>query len=266
MKINRLLDPGSEGAGWPATIPPEYAPVITAKGWKTPFDAVKSYGELEKHVGTARLEKPQPNWTPEKWENFYKEMGRPEKPDGYQFPKDVKLAEGLTLDDAKLNKAREHFHKLGFTPQQAEGVFKYYAETLNEAQTSDSTARQNERIQSEAALKQELGDKYDMHVDLAKGVIRQFEGEKFLTFLEQNKLANHPEMIKMLAKIGQSISEDSSRGQGKGLLTSDATAAQTEINKLTNDAEFWKSMNDKHHPGHKEAVNKWTHLHSLTAK
>lgn len=266
-----LLDPASGGGGggnefaWPATIPPEYEPVIKAKGWKTPFDAVKSYGELEKHVGTSRMEKPQANWTSEKWDAFYKELGRPEKPDGYQFPKDVKLPEGLTIDEAKLNKAREHFHKLGYTPAQAEGALRYYAEILSEAHNSETSGRLSDRAKGESALKQELGDKYDMHVDLAKNVIRQFGGEEFLTFLDQNKLANHPEMVKVLAKIGSAISEDSAKGNGPGLMTGDKASAQKEINKLTNDTEFWKMMNDKHHPGHKDAVDKWKHLHGLAA-
>jgi hypothetical protein len=224
----------------------------------------KNYIEAQKMIGTQRLEAPQKHWGEKEWTDFYGKIGRPEKPDGYKVPETIKLAEGLKFDEAKLTKAREHFHKLGLTPTQAEGMLSYYADTLNEAHRGDTTNQQQSRIAAETKLKQELGgdDKYAAAVDMANSVVARFGAPELADFFRSNPtIGNHPEMVKFLHKVAGVISEDRARGGGGGPgLVSGPTAAQGEIQRLTGDKEFQDALNRRDHPGHKDAVQRWSHL------
>lgn len=232
---------------------------------KTIGDLGKGYVNAQRLVGTDKIPAPQKGWTDQQWAEHYARLGRPEKPDAYKFPEAVKLVDGVKLDDAKLAKAREHFHKLGFTPQQAEGMFTYYANILNEAVTSETSQAEQSRISAEAKLRQELGgeEQYRAAAEMANSMLIKFGTPELVAFFTGNPaLGNHPEMVKFLHKVSSLISDDKLRGAGGGTgpIVSDSTQAQREINRLSSDKEFQEALHDRSHVGHRDAVERWEHV------
>jgi len=83
---------------------------INGKDWSEAGPALaKGYVEAQKLIGQNRLPTPQKDWDDKKWDEFYSKVGRPEKPDGYQVPGDLKLEEGVTLPPERLAAVREFF-------------------------------------------------------------------------------------------------------------------------------------------------------------
>lgn len=217
----------------------------------------KGYAHAQRKIGEPHLPVPSKDWKPEQWDAFYKSLGRPDAPTGYKIP-EIKFAEGLSIDQKKLEKWQGVFHKHGLMPQQAEAIMTEFLTEINGEYSEDFNQRKSARDVATKKLRDELGDKYQGSVDMALAVIRKYGGEDFVNFLEQSGLGNHPALIGTFMKIGQFMAEDKAHGGGgdSTLFTSQAQA-QAEISKLSGDGAFQNSLNNREDPGHAAAVARW---------
>jgi hypothetical protein len=118
---------------------------------------------------------------------------------------------------------------------------------------ADLKAKNENYDKNVAALKAEYGEAYDGKVQLASRVIRQFvdkeKGDEIV-----KKYGNDPVVIKLLASVGESMSEEklSGEGMGGGVLT--PAQAEAEIKAIRADAghPYFKAT----HPDHKFWVEK----------
>jgi hypothetical protein len=92
---------------------------VEKKGYKTVEDAVKAAHSLEGRLG-ASVTVPGADAKAEDWEKFYAKVGRPEKPDLYEFKRPSDLPKDLPYDEALAGKAKVWAHKAGLNPQQAQ--------------------------------------------------------------------------------------------------------------------------------------------------
>lgn len=231
---------------------------------KTIPDLAKSYVSAQKLIGTNRLAAPAENWGDKEWGELYNKLGRPETPDAYELPKDVKLQPGVELDKEKTKAAFAELHKLGLSKKQAEGVLRYHLNSVNSGVEADETARQQAYATGTESLKRTHGDRYDAVVGIAKGVLGRFGGEEFTNLLTSMKLDSHPQVVEFLYKVGQVMSEDTMRtGGGVNLPVGDAASAGLQLQKLENDQEFQKAYNDRGHPGHKDAIDRVLYLNRI---
>jgi len=233
---------------------------INGKDWAEAGPVLaKNYVNAQKLVGTDRIQSPQASWTDKDWEMFFAKAGRPETPDRYTLPVDIKLEGGATFDEKKLATARSTFHKLGLSDRQASGIIRYYAESLNSTSVEQRGREEASVAESSNKLRAEFGDKFEQNVDLAKGVVRKFGAPELVEFLNTSRLGDNPHLVRMLVKIGNGMAEDDARGQGPGLFIKDSTSARSEVDRLSGDKEFQDALNSREHPGHKAALERWTH-------
>ncbi len=198
------------------------------------------------------------------WDQVYAKLGRPEKADGYKFA-DVKLPDGLKVDDTLKTGYMDAAHKAGLSTRQANSLYEWW----NGAMASGFTAQQGQTAQglaqAEAALKTEWGAAFDQNVQLAKDAINHYGGEKLKAELDANGMANSPELARVMAKIGANLREDGAltgRGGGGGDMKSPAEARQ-EINALQADKDFAKQYATKGAPGHDDAVARMSRLYAM---
>jgi hypothetical protein len=268
-----LLNGGTGGGGgvdWRADLPediradPSLA-TFKAKDHKEALGVIaKSYIHAQKLVGVDKIAKPNDKWTPEQWKAFNKEMGVPETHDKYSVPK-FEFAEGLTLDEKKLDGYKKIFHEAGVTPKQAEKIMVAYFADVNGDFTGRAESQKAAMLSATNELKQEFGDKYDAKLDIARSVLKKYGSDTLLQKLESSGLANDPEVVRMFAKLGEGMMEDRAGGSGDGLILQEATQANQEINRLKSDADFQTALNTRGHAGHKAAVEKWLDLHKAAA-
>jgi hypothetical protein len=237
---------------WAASLPDDIKSTVTSKGWKDPADAIRSYTNLEKTLGQKRLPAPSQDWKDEQWNSLYKELGRPEKSDDYKVP-EHKFPDGVTLDDARLKEARAAMHDAGLLPHQAEKIFKYYFGTVSKEAEGVHEARRREKEAAEFKLKDEWKGDYDLNVKTAKDALSKFGDEETVKYLDESGLGNNPGIIKMLAKIGKGMMEDSARGRADQPGALGADAAQKKIAELRNDTAFMAKFSS----GDKEARAVW---------
>ena len=176
--------------------------LVETKGWKTGDDAVNSYRDLEKSMGS-RLKMPTPESSAEEIRAFYQKTGCPENPEGYEIPV-VEGAEQFRNENIE-NNLKQIAHAEGVSKQAFESIVKgYYDQLLADTQAS--------RTKGEAALRQELGAKYDEELAIGRRFCDTCSDE-FRKLLDDSGLGNSPIFIKeFIAKGKQTMADTLIRG------------------------------------------------------
>ena len=193
----------------------------------------------------------------EGWAAAFAKLGRPEKADGYQ----VKPPEGATVDPALQSAFLDKAHAAGLNQKQVEALYTWWNETTIGAGAAREAAATQALEAAKASLKSEWGTAYDQNLDLANKAVQHYGGAELFTELEKSGLANSPNRVKALAKMGRGLAEDGviGRGPASGLVLSPGEAKQ-QINALYADKAFTAAYASKSHPGHADAVAKMTAL------
>jgi hypothetical protein len=257
---------GGESADWRSTLDSSIRDDPSLKNISDIPTLAKSYVHAQKLVGQDKIPAPRADWKDQDWATLWNRLGRPEAPNGYKKPENLKLEEGIKLDDAKLSKAFEQFHKMGLSGKQADQMIEFYAGVLNEGVKGDRDQQAQKMDQAISELRTKYGDKFDARVDLARSVIDKFGGDndELIKYFDERGLSNDPKLISLLSSIGEAMMEDRARdGTGQSLFVRDGTQAMAEIESLVMDTEFQQALNSREHPGHNVALEKWERLHKL---
>ena len=132
-------------------------------------------------------------------------------PDEYDFTE--AMPEGMEMDQGLAEAVSPVFKELGLTQDQAVTLTKAYAEHIQAA--ADQQAQQiNDMVSGwveTAKADKEIGHAaWKESVDYANKVIREFGTPELVNdVLVQQAMGNHPEMIRLLSRIGKAISDDS---------------------------------------------------------
>jgi hypothetical protein len=190
--------------------------------FKTQNDLGKSYLELERKLG-ASVVLPGKNAKQEDWDAFYKRLGRPDSPDGYEL-QSVVTEEGVKLDDVGDVEFRKQAHELGLTKNQAETLHKWWINAIiGQTEKVKELARQKKREASDD-LRKEYGLDYDKKLALIGLVNRKFGSDGWIPYLNRGP-GNDPEFLRFLIKIGEAISEET---LVQGRVQSGATVEERE--------------------------------------
>ena len=187
----------------------------------------------------------------EKWDDFYNKIGRPEKANDYQFGD----------ENGELDGFREFAHDTGLTQDQASNILKLYGDIQEEQEEAHQNGLEELRTNTTMELQKEWGKNYDGKMDYAKRAFAQFASPELSQLMDESGMGNHPEMLRVFAKVGELMGEDSLVvGTGLGSSQLSPEQAQQEIQALYSDKEFSKSYRDNKDPGHKTAMSKMERL------
>jgi hypothetical protein len=184
-------------------------------------------------------------------------LGRPDEAGKYE------LNVGETDTQGVSDWARETFHKLGLTQDQAAGVYDSLGEFIGgiaEKEANDLTIKQAANAEE---LKKEWGNTYDANISRAKAAAAKLGvSPEDVAALEET--VGYTAVMKMFQKIGVATGEDSFVGGdhnfGPGYPTT-PEGAKARIAELKNDKAFTKRYLDNE----SEANNMMTNLHVIAA-
>lgn len=131
-----------------------------------------------------------------------KPAGAPEK---YEFA----APEGSEFDPHTIAQFEEVARELNLDNASAQKVIDKLAPALAEKQ-AQAIERASAEWVSQVQADQEIGgDKLQASLVAARGALEQFGTPALRELLDASRLGNHPEVVKLLAKIGKAISPDS---------------------------------------------------------
>jgi len=215
---NQSLD-NQDGAtpAWTAQLPSDLRSNETLTGHKTIGDLGKAYLDLHGKSANA-VQLPGKDATDEDRATFYQRLGRPDKPDSYQF-EEVKLPEGLEYSKDTEKEFRKVFHGLGLSNDQAANIHKSYMGMLVSEHKKLGELSKQYQEKTIQTLKGEWKDDYNSNVELAtRGIKKAGElagiSEDLIKFMNDSRLGDHPLFLKVFHAIGKAISEDTALGIG----------------------------------------------------
>lgn len=224
-------------------------------------DLAKSYVHAQHLVGKDKIPLPNDENDTEAWNAVLSKLGRPEQPDGYQLPQPaedspVRIPEGMDQEFSK--KA----HELGLTNKQARDLFGWYVSDVAEGQHKKFEQQIAEARQSaEQELRKEFGNAFGDKLQDARKAAEAYGGEEVLNLLEKSGLGNDPSVVRMFAKMGENLREDTVGGTSPtfGRTPDQATS---EMQRLKSDQSFMKVYLDAKATGHAEAVERMNALYA----
>lgn len=242
---------------------PEAKAHLLAKGYKTPAElALANYNLTRLQTGDPTVVGlPAADAPPEKWNEFYNRLGRPETADKY----DIKFPDGMTPDEGMLSWAKPTFHEAGLTPKQAQLLTdkwnEYVATTNQQLAEKDATANQG----ALDALASKWGGDLDKNKAAGQRAMQALGiAPELVSAVEQH--IGSAAIVELLATIGRKADEGGFlSGQQNDPNNPDAMnkeQAQARINALQSDPAFQKRYTDKNDPGHAEAVQTMVRLYA----
>lgn len=192
--------------------------VVQTKGWKDLDAPIKAYTELERklsEVTTKTLTPPAPEADAKEWDAFYAKLGRPEKPDGYEFKLPEGLPEDLPYDTEKAAQYKEWSHQAGLTPRQAQIVHDLAAKAavadFEKAQAAFVAKGEGAHAEIEKAWGAKGSDAYVQSVQFADRFIKNNGGDALMAELKANGLLSSegvvlsPRLAIAMAKAGKTL-------------------------------------------------------------
>lgn len=141
-----------------------------------------------------------------------KPVGAPEK---YEF----KFPEGVSVDAAMLAKFEPILKEAGLSQEQAQKL----ADVQLEFKQQEAKAQQDAWVAQLATWAEEVrtdkeigGQKFDENLKAAQSALARFGSPELKQLLDSTGLGNHPELVRLCAKIGKAMAEDTFVAGGGG--------------------------------------------------
>lgn len=268
---------GGDGGGGTGTIE---APPAAPEDWRTNIDVgfrehpsltnfksvndlAKSWVNAQKLIGREKIPVPGKDAKPEDWDVVYDRLGRPKTPEEYQIG-EVALPEGFPALDENLTKEfKAQAHKLGLLPGQVDQLYQWFMGYNAGEFERFGKERSEAMARSQTEMRREYGKAYEANIALARKVVQSYGDKDTAAALEEG-LGNDPRLVRMLVKIGKTLSEHSLGNlPGSGAMMTPAEA-KAEISKIMNDPKH--AYFNQLHPEHDAAIGRMQQLHQLASE
>ena len=245
-----------DAADWRSSLPEDLRDAPTIQQVKDVPAMAKKLVHAQRALGN-NVGIPGKNSTDEERDTFYKAVGRPDEPSGYEMPVEG-IPEGFEVPDEVMEGFRETAHRTGITDQQAAALYRWYAESDAGAKQMVATQSIQQREVAVAALRQEWGVAYEQNITQAQRAIQQFGSDEVFSAINNAGLGDNPDVLKFLASVGKAVADDEIMGTGGATQHALAPSeAQNEIAALKKDQGFVTRLA----AGDVDTKKKWDALH-----
>jgi hypothetical protein len=223
----------------------------------------KGYVNAQELAGRKGVLLPKEGASQAEWDYFYTQVGRPESPDKYHL---VRENEQSPYPDTVIDWWRQTAFKHGLSQQAAKSLLEEYVQLdqklLAEANETIKAAHEKKGKEVEALMRREWGAAYDQQLERGRLVADKFADTETIEKLRE--AIGAPALMRMFARIGEKMSEDSLRGRpaagGEAMTPGQAKAEIAAITGDTNNP-LNKAYFDKRDPGHQAAVARMSELY-----
>lgn|SRR5574341_200682 len=251
--------PAYDGPEWLKAFPDDVRSDKSLHKYTSAESAARGLINAQRLIGMDKVPKPRGEFDPANsdWQAFLDAAGRPKSHEDYKFD-EAKLPDGLDYDKGLEDKFRGVFHAAGLNGKQAQMLRDAFIAYQGDAFTQGQTEYKQSRDDAQAALQKELGQAYEPTLNAAKAALKEYADEKFVGWLEQSGLGNHPEIVRVFGKIGKEV-----LGETK-LKAFNAQAAMSPM-EMREQIEAFRSANsaalyDRGHPDNARLVAELTRM------
>ena len=250
---------GSEGSSdnlsndWKSQLPDDLANDPTLQNFKSPADLAKTVVHQQKQLGS-RIPMPKSD---EERSELYSKLGRPDEAGGYE----IKIQDGMEsyFGEADLNEFRNVAFQLGLSQDQVAGLIDYQHKAIGNSLENEPDMLKAQAQETIASMKQEWGYDYDRNMRAANRAIAVYGDDEIRNLINNTSAGNDPAVIKMFARIGETITEDMAQNTQNNSLAVSPLDAKEEIAQIYANPKH--PYFDASNPEHKSAVARMQQLH-----
>ena len=259
MSEETTQDTGSQGVataapaapvGFLDSLPDDLRMEPSLRNFTDPASLAKSYVHAQRMIGADKIPLPGKTATDEDWANVWAKLGRPQAPSEYQLQFENPLLAGSDLESFK-----QSAFEAGLNNRQVERMAKFLESTVSGAETSRSEMAEKAVYEAEQELRQEFGQAFEQRMALAYNAATQLLGDASLLdeveLSDGRVLGDHPQVVRMFAKLAEQIGEDKLLGETSELIMTPQEAGQRIAEMTRRDSPYW----DKLHPEHDTYVD-----------
>lgn len=149
-----------------------------------------------------------------------KSQGAPEK---YEF----KAPDGVVVDDTTIESFSEVAKELNLPQEAAQKILDKVGPVMAQRQAEVIANLNTQWVEGVRSDKEIGGDKLQENLAVAKKAMDTFGTPELRTLLNESRLGNHPEIIRVFYRAGKSISEDKFVAGGSGRPNGSKDAAKS---------------------------------------
>lgn len=189
----------------------------------------KSYLELQSLMGQGRVTIPKDENDVTAWGMYDKSFGVPETADKYE----LNAPDGVDLTEFKTLMKQNHI-----PPKVAQTLLDAHIADFAAFAEAEAQQAEADKAAAEETLKKEWGLKYKENMAAANNFLQKLSDTKEDYDYFVGKIGNDAKFIKLLAKMGASVSEGSLGGMEGQVLgfTKTPSEAKAEFERIMNDA------------------------------
>lgn len=225
--------------------------------FETPAELAKGYKNLSSKLGADQAELVRITKDGDLSE-VYKKLGRPEKPDEYEFP-EFKTA----MPEEYMKSLAAKAHENGLTRSQLKNMLSF----TDEFQASQIAAQQQEEADrlaaAEDALRGEYGDNYDAKIEKAGALAEELFGKELAEKFAESQLGKDPEFIKQMVATAEKLEEQPPVKGEPANFTDTAVSARQKLSDIMNDPDKRDVYFDAAKPGHQQMVQEVNRLNHI---
>jgi hypothetical protein len=237
--------PVAASANFLDAISEEYRGDPSIKSFTNVNDMAKTIIHAQRLIGAEKIPLPGKTATDEDWANVWSRLGRPQAPSEYELK-----FENPVFADNELESFKQSAFEAGLNNRQVERMAKFLDEAVSGARSSRSEMTEKAVYEAEQELRQEFGQAFDQRMALALNAATQLLGDASLLdeieLADGRMLGDHPQIVRMFAKLAEQIGEDQLLGETSELIMTPQEATQRISEMTRRDSPYW----DKLHPEH----------------
>lgn len=199
--------PTSDAPAWTAQLESNLRGDERITKHKTLSELGKAYIDLQGKLQAAIIP-PAEGASDDEVREYRRKLGVPDSPDDYVLDGETVAA----LGSPELEKNFQTWaHGVGLSKQQAATLARQFADAKNtivsQAQQRQRSEAESRRTETEQTLKKEWGLSYDDKMTSVRRALNALTPATFQKYLDQTGLGNHPDMIRMFARLGDEMRE-----------------------------------------------------------
>lgn len=196
---------------------------VETKGYKSVEDALSGGMNAESRLGTA-VTPPAQDAPQEEWDKFHARLGRPEKPEQYEFKRPEGLPENMPYNEDLANTSKTWMYEAGLTPRQSQIMHDKFAQ-FGAAEAQKAIEAQGKAVEAtHDDLVRDWGptesDGFKSQMELAGRAAKQLglvEAFKETGILLPDGALTNPQIARAMAVVGDKMFREDTLADGSGI-------------------------------------------------